>query len=564
MIRDLFKVLALTLCLGLFLSATAQADGRKNIVLIQTDDQSIKTLRANYIGQSGQAQPVMPILRNEILANGVEFTNHYASSPVCAPNRTALLSGRYPHTTNVVANNGPYGGWQGWANSTALNNNFVSRLDQVGYRTAHFGKWTNYYGDPGGGPDIIPPGWDTWLSDYYDDSTRDYYGYYQRAKIDHLGLNGVVGPIGSESYQYLEGIDNPETCRPGASLLDECFYHTDRMTTYAGLEILDAASKRDPFYIQIDYHAPHGDKVIPTGPQPASRHLDSARNTNILKGSTNPNYNENTDVNPTKPFLIRKNNGPITIRNEVSNLRHSWRRGLESLRSVDEGISYLIDALKEAGEYNNTYIIFTSDNGFFYGDHRFVSGKLLAYEEAAKIPFIVSGPGLSRSKTNAPTSTIDVGPTILDLTNTSRGNYQTDGKSLADNTLEPVMYPENIQDGPYAQRAQLIELIDSAEVDGSANFQFVKPFFLNPNRSANGSPVLRYRAIKIGRYKYIKYNNTGPELYDLYLDREELRNQIRNPAYQNILKYMKDNFQYYKNCQGEACLVSPSPVPSRL
>jgi arylsulfatase A-like enzyme len=500
----------------------------------------------------------MPIVQRELLNKGVEFTNHYAASPVCAPNRTALLSGRYPHTTGVVTNSGPYGGWVGWANSDALENTFVNRLDQVGYRTAHFGKWTNFYGSEG--PNIIPPGWDTWLTDYYDDSTRDFYGYYQLANASHLGLNGVIGPLGSRNYKYRKNID-PKNCRPGASLLNKCFYHTDRMSTYAGLEILDAASKKEPFYIQVDYHAPHGDKVAPSGPQPATRHLLSGDKTRLKKGRFNPNYNENTDRNPTKPFLVRKNNGPITKRNETTMLNHSWRRGLESLRSVDQGVGHIIDALKEAGQFENTYIIFTSDHGFFYGDHRFLAGKFLAYEESAKIPLVISGPGINKGKTNIPSSTIDVASTVLGLTNTWVGNYRTDGRSLVSNIIDPITYSTR-STSPYSRRAQIIEMVDPREVGGQTNFQLIKPFKLNKNRKAGKAPAPRYRAIKIGRYKYVDYYQTSPELYDIIADPEELRNQLRNPKYKNILNYMKKNLDNYKNCQGSACLAPPAAPPA--
>lgn len=558
-IRDLLIVFSLTVLSALFFAAVAKADNRKNVILIQTDDQAISTLRAKYVGANGRAAPTMPIVQSELLANGVEFVNHYAASPVCAPNRTALLSGRYPHTTRVVANGGPYGGWQGWANSDALDNTFVNRLDQVGYRTSHFGKLTNWYGTEG--PSIIPPGWDTWVTDYYDDSTRDFYGYYQLAKANHFGLDGIIGPIGSRNYQYKKNID-PKNCQPGLTRLDTCFYHTDRMSTYAGLEILDAASKKEPFYIQVDYHAPHGDKVTPAGPQPATRHLLSGEKTKLRKGRSNPNYNENIDRNPTKPFLIRKNNGPITSRNESASLSDHWRRGLESLRSVDQGVGHIIDALKEAGEFENTYIIFTSDHGFFYGDHRFLSGKFLAYEESAKPPLIISGPRISKGKTNAPSSTIDLAPTILDLTNTSDGNYRTDGKSLTNNLTDPIVHPENLSTGPYSSRVQLIEMIDPRELDGSVNFSLVKPIKLNPNRRANNAPSPKYRAIKIGRYKYIDYYQTTDELYDVYADPEELRNQIKNPKYINILNYLKTNLNEYKDCQGESCLAPPLSAPS--
>lgn len=553
--------LSLIIFSSLLIASAAKADNRKNVILIQTDDQSIKTLKSKFINPNGQAQTTMPNVLSQLVAGGVEFTNHYATTPICAPSRTALLAGRYPHTTNVVTNGGAYGGWQGWASSTALNNNFVSRLDQAGYRTAHFGKWTNYYGEEG--PKYVPPGWDTWLSDYYDQSTRDFYGYFQNAKIDRFGWNNkILGPFGSQNYQSNKNID-PKSCQPDMKTINSCFYHTDRMTSYAADEIFDSSAKKEPFYIQVDYHTPHGDQVAPAGPQPATRHLDSANKTNVPKGSANPNYNENTDTNPTKPFLVRKNNGPITSRSELNGPGSWWRRSLEALRSVDQGVGYLINALKETGEFNNTYIIFTSDNGFFYGDHRFLSGKYLAYQEAANLPLIISGPGVKKGRTNIPTSTVDIGPTVLDLTDTVPANYSTDGKSIKNVINSPITYPENSTDNPYSKRAQLIEFIDPAEITGNASFDLAKPFALSPIRPANNAPALRYRAIKIGRYKYIEYNKTTDELYDLYLDPEELKNQIKNPAYLNILRYMENNLANYKNCQGQACLVPPAPAPSK-
>lgn len=553
------KIAAFLLIAFLIGTAQAKADNRKNVVLIQTDDLSMRLLNARYENRLGQKVPVMPNLERLVSSRGVQFVNHIAASPVCAPNRTALLSGRYPHTTRVVGNDGPYGGWQGWSLSDAYSNNFVNRLDQAGYHTAHFGKLTNYYGD--NPADTVPPGWDTWMTDSDDESTRSYYGYNQMIKIDRTGQNGRFGPFGSASYGFSSNVDSP-ACRPFMSLMSRCFYHSDRMSAHAVDEIRYASSAQLPFYIQIDYHAPHGDKVNPPGPQPASRHILDAEKTTLPLQGINPNYNENTDQNINKPFLTREKNGPIT-RGYQAYPTSTWRRGIESMQSVDEGISSLISALKRTGEYDNTYFIFTSDNGYFYGDHRFLAAKFLAYQETARVPFIIEGPGVPRGVTNAPTSTVDIGPTVLDLTGTSRGSYTTDGKSIAGNIFGPQIYQENNRFSAYASRPQLIEFISTEEMSGFPNFSIVPSRPLGANRAANEAPPLKYRGIKIGRFKYVDYDNTSDELYDIYLDPEEMTNQIRNPAFATIRNFMKAQLEAQKNCSGDACLAPVTLPPFR-
>jgi N-acetylglucosamine-6-sulfatase len=549
-----FKSCFFVFIFTLSLAGSAEADNRRNIILIQTDDHSLKTINANYIDNSLNSKPVMPITQKEILERGVQFNNYYAATPLCAPNRTSLLSGRYSHNTGVITNSGANGGWLGHYNSNALTNNFVVRLNQAGYRTAHFGKFTNQYGSQGP-KKFVPPGFDSWLSDYYDQSTRDFYGYYQLANINRLGFkNKIIGPIG-----YLNKKD-PLNCRPTMKLVSQCFYHTDRMTSYAIDEIFDASSKREPFYIQLNYHSTHGDSIPPVGPEPASRHINSAKNTPLPKGNSNPNFNENTDQGPLKPFLIREKNGPLKDQNEAY-IKSYWQTALESLRSVDEGIGALVDALKENGEYNNTYFIFTSDNGFFYGDHRFTESKFLAYHESARLPLLIAGPSSKSGVSNLPASTVDLAPTILDLT-TGRSNYATDGRSIKNELYNPTVYP--VDSKVYNQRVQIIEFLSAKDLkNGQQNFQLITPISLNPNRPASKAPALRYRGIKIGRYKYISYNNTSAELYDLQSDPEEMDNQINNPSYKEVVDYMKAALLRYRNCNGQQCLVEPPTLPVR-
>lgn len=498
-----------------------------NIILIQTDDQAIKTIKAKY--RPGKL--AMPNLNKLLIDKGVYFNNHYAASPLCAPSRAALLSGRYPHNNGVVSNRGENGGWLGLMNSDVYQNNFVNRLDQAGYRTTHLGKLTNFYGQEGEAE--ILPGFDNVLTDYQEFSTSSYYGYYQRARLDYLGIDQIIGPIGSRDYRYMSNLDS-KSCWPIPRLINNCFYHTDFLTNYAVKEINQA--QKEKFYIQIDYHAPHGDGINPIGPQPATRHLLSADKTPLLK-TKNYNY-----ADKNKPFLIRRDNGRLN-KGFSSYPRDNWRRSLEALRAVDDGISQIVKELKKTGQYKNTYIIFTSDNGLFYGEHRFLTSKFLAYQESANIPLIITGPGIKKGVSNFPTSTVDIAPTILDLASIKRNGYKTDGLSLKKELSKPAIYPNN------NQRVQIIENI------GKEKNQFIKEIFLNPNRSANRAPSLNYQAIKIGRYKYIDYLNTTSELYDLKKDPYELNNLATKNS--SLLKYLKNNLAQYRDCQEKACLIQP-------
>ena len=250
------------------------------------------------------------------------------------------------------------------------------------------------------------PGWNAWHSVLKADTNHYYYGY-------SLNNNGSIeGPYGDPgSWETREYGERDDFGCPAAPLNGKpCFYETDRFNTIAWEE-LTPTSPEQPFYLQLDYTAPHGDFRRPAGPEPATRHY------NTFAGAPYPHsrsegFNEG-NVND-KPRFIRE--APYLSLNDIHTYRVYYQKALESLRSIDEGVKLIVDTLGGLQRLRNTYIIFISDNGFFYGEHRLTGGKFLAYEPATHLPLLIRGPGIKPgTSTGELAANIDIAPTILEL-----------------------------------------------------------------------------------------------------------------------------------------------------
>lgn len=517
----------------LILPASAKA-ARPNFVVFQVDDMTRSQLRADYFDRSGQRKPLFPNIEKYLLQSGTHFADFAASSPICAPSRASLLSGQYAHNNRVLTNSGDMGGALGWMNSPAWGENLTTRLQEAGYHTGHFGKWTNYYGEQTDAN--IPPGWQTWVTDSTDDSTRDFYGYYQRWKIPRLGIDGSLGPIGDPNYGRGRGLD-PQSCRVWMASRRSCNYHTDLMSRMAGDEIRNT---QNPFYMQIDYHTPHGDKAPPAGPQVASRHLHLPSRVVLPRRGANFNERDTSD----KDYLSQVGNGLLRADN-IQIIDSYMRHALVSMKAVDDGIGYVARQLEKKNLLKNTYLLFISDNGLFYGNHRFLFGKMGAYEAASKVPFILRGPGVGRGKISRyPAATVDFAPTVLDLAGARE--LLSDGESLL-----PAIQNTALR----RTRPRLIEMVSPGEIRQEDGWNRPLPQFpLFPDRPPGKSPNYRYRALQIDQYKYISYDRGGEELYNLAGDPYEMRSLHQDPASSETLLYMREALQKMRSCQGESCL----------
>lgn len=293
-----------------------------------------------------------------------EFTNIWTASPLCCPGRASLLTGQLVHNHGVFTNSPPFG-------FAALNPNdvFTLALQQEGYKTCHIGKYLNGYVNPG-----VPIGWNEWYTYIYDGGGF-YYDY-------RLSENGTLISYGSTPQDY----------------------STDVFFEKAATFIQNTTS---PYYIQVDLHAVHQ-------ANPALRH------TGLYSGVSLPmpeSFNED-DVSD-KPLWIRQT--PKLTQGEINSLEQYYRRRIESLLAVDEGIA-MLDSISGP----NTIFLFMSDSGEMFGEHR-VTGLSYPYQESLQIPLFVWGDGIVSQEIDHIAENIDIAPTVLEF---AQGSFVRDGISL--------------------------------------------------------------------------------------------------------------------------------------
>ena len=337
-----------------------------NIVMILTDDQRWDTL--SY----------MPTVESELVAHGVTFSNAFVENPLCCPSRASFLTGQDSHTTGVYANDGDFGGFAAFDDTSTI----ATSLHDAGYYTFFTGKYLNQYWDTGGL--YMPPGWDRWRAFA---SIAPYFDY-------DVSLNGTA----VESY----GSDPSD-------------YSTDVIAGYAD-DVIRNASSQQPLLLWIAPFAPH----TPFTPAP--------RDAGTLPGLDPwrpPSYNEPNMLD--KPAYMQAH--PSLSVDEQARIDGVREEQLEALGAVDDAVGTIVDDLAATGRLGDTIIIYASDNGFLWGEHR-LDGKTVPYEESIRIPFVLRWDRLAnvpRTDTSL-VQNVDVVPTLLEAAGAGGGGF--DGMSL--------------------------------------------------------------------------------------------------------------------------------------
>jgi N-acetylglucosamine-6-sulfatase len=521
-------------------AAEPSALQKPSFVVVQVDDATLDQLYAS-LNVGGVEVQAMPYTQALIAGRGITFNRYYVPYPLCCPSRVSLLTGRYAHNHNVRGNVPPNGGYTGFKARGAYTHNLATWLQTAGYRTIHIGKFLNGYGDePFDEGKDVPPGWSAWHSVLKADTDHYYYGYTLN---DNGSLDGPIGDPGSwETREYGERDDFG--C-PTAPLNGKpCFYETDRFDALAWEE-LNQTSPEQPFYLQMDYTAPHGDFRRPAGPEPATRHY------NTFAGAPYPHsrsqgFNEG-NVND-KPRFIRE--APYLSLNDIHTYRVYYQKALESLRSVDEGVKLIVDTLGGLHRLRNTYIVFTSDNGFFYGEHRLTGGKFIAYEPATHLPLLIRGPGIKPgTSTGELAANIDLAPTILELAG-AEADKSIDGRSLVPYMKDPALR---------SRRPLLFESFvetNDVEANGEPTAQRAVKELKRRRDGASASivaPPKDYEGIRLGPYKYIEWPDGEKELYDITKDPYELNNVVRVPNLSPIRAFLHAQLVRLETCVGRTC-----------
>ncbi len=538
------------------------SSGRPNIVLIQTDDQTLEELYAEYQPPGGGNVVAMPNTRALIGEKGATFSEYYTPYSLCAPSRVSLLTGRYAHNDNVRGNVPPNGGYPGFASRAAFNHNIAVWLQDAGYRTIHVGKFLNAYGDaPYDNGLTVPPGWSAWHTTLHSDTDHYFYGY-------ELNNNGKIeGPYGdSGSWETREYGQKDDFGCPYAPLNGlPCLYETDVFSRIASEE-MQGTPEGTPFYLQVDYSAPHGDFRRPAGPEPAPRDNETFAGVPFPHGPSE-GFNEG-NVND-KPRFIRE--APFISPAEQHTYRVYYQKCLESLRSVDDGVKQIIDTLGAMHRLRNTYIIFTSDNGFFFGEHRLTGGKFLAYEPSTHLPFLIRGPGIKPdSETPQLASTVDIAPTILELAR-AKADKSIDGESLypyAHNPElrknRPLLFESFVQTDDVEQNGGAsTEGITYDRAGAEAGASSIRGGGgKDPGASASVvAPPKNYYGIRLGQYKYIEWPDGEKELYDLEKDPFELNNKIRDKNYFPVRAFLHNELVRLEECSGWKCRLPAGEIP---
>lgn len=556
-------IVLLALLFGLVIATTEEARAARakaselqkpSFVVIQTDDQTLEELYDGVRMLNGNEEFAMPNTLQMLGEQGVTFTRYYTPYSLCAPSRISLLTGRYAHNNHVQGNVPPNGGWTGFQSRLAYSHNVATWLQGAGYRTIHIGKILNGYGDAPYSPGTeVPPGWSSWHTILNSDTNHFAYGY-------QLNNNGVVeGPYGnSGSWETREyGAIDDAGC-PYAPLNGQpCYYETDTFNRLA-TEELAATSPEQPFYLQVDYTAPHGDFRKPAGPQPATRDIGRFAGAplpdNRAEGFNEGNVND-------KPRFIRE--APYLSATEIHTYRVYYQNCLNALVSVDEGVKQILDQLTALGRINNTYVIFTSDNGFFFGQHRLVGGKFLAYEPATHLPLIIRGPGIEpNTKSGQLVSTVDIAPTILELAGVNP-DKSIDGTSMVPfmtdpslRTRRPLLFESFVQTNDVEQ--------DGNAATGESTTSAGRARSKLEGAAAHASvvaPPKNYYGIRLGPYKYIEWPDGEKELYDVNTDPYELNNIVRDKNYTPIRNFLHEELVRLEECSGRTCQEVAEKLP---
>uniref|UniRef100_A0A8C2QS86 N-acetylglucosamine-6-sulfatase n=1 Tax=Capra hircus TaxID=9925 RepID=A0A8C2QS86_CAPHI len=372
----LLLLLLLGGCLGV--SGAAKGSRRPNVVLVLADDQD------EVLGG------MTPLKKTKALIGemGMTFSSAYVPSALCCPSRASILTGKYPHNHHVVNNtlegNCSSKSWQ----KIQEPNTFPAILRSMcGYQTFFAGKYLNEYGAPdAGGLGHVPLGWSYW---YALEKNSKYYNYT-------LSINGKARKHG-ENYS----VD----------------YLTDVLANVS-LDFLDYKSNSEPFFMMISTPAPHSPWTAAPQYQNAFQNVFAPRNKNFNIHGTN------------KHWLIRQAKTPMT-NSSIQFLDNAFRKRWQTLLSVDDLVEKLVKRLEFNGELNNTYIFYTSDNGYHTGQFSLPIDKRQLYEFDIKVPLLVRGPGIKPNQTSKMlVANIDLGPTILDIAGYSLNKTQMDGMSF--------------------------------------------------------------------------------------------------------------------------------------
>ncbi len=436
-------------------SAAVAAHRRPNIVFVLTDDLAWNLVTKRYM-------PHVVALEKQ----GVTFTNYFVTDSLCCPSRSSIFTGLVPHNTKVFKNKGKQGGYNQFLRRGLEQQTYAVAMHRSGYRASLMGKYLNGYGKPVM-TTHVPAGWDDWhgASNGYPEFN---YDLNENGTINHYG---GPPPPPSNAKNYL----------------------TDVLSGRASEFINGAANAHEPFVIELASFAPH------------KPYIPAPRNANDFPGLRAPREPSFGTANTSPPKWLR-DRPPLTAA-QVALIDHDYRLRAQSVEAVDRLIGSVEATLKARGLADNTYIVFSSDNGYHMGQHRLLPGKQTAFDSDIRVPLIVVGPGVPHDRRiSAFAENVDLYPTFLQIGG-AKPTETVDGRNLL-----PLLHAK-----PRSQLTwRTAVVVEHRGQTGSGD-----PDFDYGNLSGNPTS---YEAVRLPGAVYVEYLDGEREYYDITHDPFERHN----------------------------------------
>ncbi len=454
------------------LSFAAQGGKRPNILYIMTDDHATHAL--SCYGSTINKTPNLDRIAHE----GMRFTNAFVTNSLCGPSRATLLTGKYSHANGMMNNGQQFDGTQ---------QTFPKILQQAGYKTGIVGKW-------------------------------------------HLSSD----PTGFDYWNILPGqglYHNPVLIEMGEKKVHQG-YVTDIVTDLS-MEFIKK-NQNQPFCLLYHHKAPH------RGWEPDAKHADMFKDKDIPEPKTfHDDYANRASAAAHADMRIAnmpdyvKEHKPGMSPEEIKkyNYQRYIKDYLRVIASVDDNVGRMLDFLKSIGQLDNTVIIYTSDNGFFLGDHGWFDKRFM-YEESLHVPLLVRYPAEIKPGSVCDEFVIncDNAPTILDFCGLPTP------PDMHGRSFRPLLRGEKPADWRTSVYYHYYEYPAAHRV---------RP----------------HCGVRTKDYKLIHYYTLDEwELFDLKKDPDELKSVYADPAYADVVKEMKAELErlrtYYKD---DTCVVELTP-----
>ena len=487
--------------------ASGRKPKRPNILFIMTDDHAAQAVSA--YGSKINRTPNIDRLARE----GMLFENAFCTNSLCAPSRATILTGKYSHVNGVRDNRDKFDGTQ---------ETFPKLLQKAGYQTAMIGKWHLK---------SMPTGFDYW-------NILPGQGAYYNPDFNEMGTK-----------KRFHG------------------YVTD-ITTDIALNWLDHRDKSKPFALLFQHKAPHrdwmpGPKYLSkyrgeTIPEPdnlfdnyATRTIAARSQRMSIAKDLYPGYDLKL---PPDPYFVHDRNywnwvfgrldenqkkkwheayqpgNEAFLKNPVDNkdlVRFRYQRFIKDylrcIDSVDESVGRVLDYLDAHGLAENTLVVYTSDQGFFLGEHGWFDKRFM-YEESLRMPLLMRFPKEvpAGATSKEIVLNLDFAPTFLDLA--------------------------GVPKPPEMQGESFLKILRGKSVPN-----WRKAMYYHYLEYPNEHNVIPHYGIRTQRYKLIHfyYDMDAWELYDLEKDPHEMNNVFGDPAYEKIVENLKTELEKLRKKYGD-------------